>query len=152
MKWIKRASGALALLIVVIGGAGWLWLRTSLPQIDGEIRLPGLEAPVEIIRDRNAIPHIRARSEADAYLAALRSNPHSPPTDVKIDAELLSHLLEQGEVVRTSPEVVFEAKAYAGMVDRGPSLSVIVAASAARYEKPVPSHHMRCRMTASLRA
>ena len=69
MKWIKRVSAALALLIVVIGGAGYLWLRTSLPRIDGEIRLPGLRAPVEIIRDRNAIPHIRARSDHDAYLA-----------------------------------------------------------------------------------
>ena len=36
MKWIKRASAATALLIVVIGGAGYGWLRTSLPRTDGE--------------------------------------------------------------------------------------------------------------------
>ncbi len=69
MKWVKRAFAALAALVVVIGAAGFFWLRTSLPQIDGEIRVAGLGAPVEIIRDRNAIPHIRARSETDAYLA-----------------------------------------------------------------------------------
>ncbi len=58
------------------------------------------------------------QQEVDAYLAALRSNPYSPPTDVKVDAEVLGHLLERGEVVRASSEVVFEAKAYAEMVDR----------------------------------
>ena len=72
------------------------------------VRLPGQEVSLS--------PALR--QEVDAYLAALRSSPHSPPTDVKIDAELLSHLLEQGQVVRTSPEVVFEAKAYAEMVER----------------------------------
>ena len=69
MKWIKRGSAAVAVLIIVVGGAAFLWLRTSLPQIDGEIRLPGLRAAVEVIRDRNAIPHIRAQSDHDAYLA-----------------------------------------------------------------------------------
>ncbi len=69
MKWIKRVSVAVVLLIVVSIGAGYLWLRTSLPRVDGEIRLPGLGASVEVIRDRNAIPHIRAQSDHDAYFA-----------------------------------------------------------------------------------
>ena len=69
MKWIKRGSLAVAALIVVIAGAGFLWLRTSLPTVDGEVRLPGLGATVEIIRDRDAVPHIRAKSERDAYMA-----------------------------------------------------------------------------------
>ncbi len=73
MKWIKRASAALALLIAVIGGAGYMWLRTSLPRTDGEVRLPGLHAPVEVIRDRNAIPHIRARSDHDALRVGAES-------------------------------------------------------------------------------
>lgn len=56
--------------VTVIAGAGlWLWLRGSLPQIDGEITVRGLGAEVEIIRDRNGIPHIRAESDNDAYFA-----------------------------------------------------------------------------------
>ena len=57
------------LLLLVSGGTGYLWLRTSLPRIDGEIRLPGLSASVEVIRDHNAIPHIYAQSEHDMYFA-----------------------------------------------------------------------------------
>jgi hypothetical protein len=41
----------------------------SLPQISGTLTLPGLQAKVEIIRDRNAIPHIYAGSIADASFA-----------------------------------------------------------------------------------
>ena len=69
MKWIKYISAILVLLIIVSVGAGYLWLRTSLPLIDGEIQLSGLRASIEVIRDRNAIPHIRAQSEHDAYFA-----------------------------------------------------------------------------------
>jgi penicillin amidase len=43
--------------------------RKRLPQTEGEITLPGLTAPVEIIRDRWGIPHIYAQSEADAFFA-----------------------------------------------------------------------------------
>ncbi len=52
---------ALALL------AGYLWLRTSLPSLDGEIRLAGLEDRAEVIYDANGIPHIRAATVADAW-------------------------------------------------------------------------------------
>ena len=76
------------------------------------------EGPLVRLPDQEVSLSPALQQEVDAYLAALRSSPHSPPTDVKIDAELLSHLLEQGQVVRTSPEVVFEAKAYAEMVER----------------------------------
>jgi penicillin amidase len=63
MKWLGLGL-ALSLLVIaaVIGGA-YLWLRTSLPTIDGEIRVSGLAAPVEIIRDAYGIPHIYAVSE-----------------------------------------------------------------------------------------
>ena len=39
---------------------------TRRPQIDGALRAPGLRAPVEIIRDAAAVPHIYAQCEADA--------------------------------------------------------------------------------------
>jgi penicillin G amidase len=53
---------------VVAGGFGYL-LRRPLPQLDGELRLKGLNAPVEIIRDRWGVPHISARESLDAFFA-----------------------------------------------------------------------------------
>ena len=68
LKWPRR--GALAVLVLTAAAAGgFLWLRGSLPQIDGERVLPGLEAPVEVIRDQHGIPHIAAESEEDALYA-----------------------------------------------------------------------------------
>lgn len=69
IKWTKRALGGLVLVLFVASGGGYLLLRTSLPRISGAIAVNGPSAPVEIIRDRNAIPHIHARSAADAYYA-----------------------------------------------------------------------------------
>ena len=69
MNWLIR--GALVLLglaIVVVAGA-YLWLRGSLPEIDGERSLTGLVAPVEVIRDEHGVPHIVAGSEEDALFA-----------------------------------------------------------------------------------
>lgn len=56
------------LLVVVVVGLGF-WLRGSLPDFRGSLRVPGIEAPVNIIRDINAVPHIFAAREPDAYYA-----------------------------------------------------------------------------------
>lgn len=57
-----------ALLLLAAGALAWL-LLASLPDTEGELAAPGLERPVRIARDDAAIPHVRAGSEADAYLA-----------------------------------------------------------------------------------
>ena len=44
-------------------------IKAAVPQLDGKIDLPGLDAPVETYRDRYGIPHIRAASEGDAFFA-----------------------------------------------------------------------------------
>jgi penicillin amidase len=49
---------------------GLTWLgRHRLPQIDGTLSLPGLQAQVEIIRDRWGVPHIYAHSTHDLFFA-----------------------------------------------------------------------------------
>lgn len=69
MRWLGRA--ALALLALGAAGAagGYLWIRGSLPEIDGERAVSGLAAPVEVVRDRHGVPHVLARSEEDALFA-----------------------------------------------------------------------------------
>src|SRR5207248_5117032 len=44
----------------------WAFLRRSLPALDGETNVAGLSAVVEIVRDRDAIPHIFASAKSDA--------------------------------------------------------------------------------------
>jgi penicillin amidase len=43
--------------------------RTVLSQIEGEITLPGLKQPVEVLRDRWGIPHIYAKNAHDLFFA-----------------------------------------------------------------------------------
>ena len=69
LKWLRRAALALAILAAAAVASGYLWLRGSLPQTDGERTAYGLSAPVEVVRDRHGIPHILARSEDDALFA-----------------------------------------------------------------------------------
>ena len=69
LKRLGRGALALLLLTVAAAGAGYLWIRGSLPVIDGERAVPGLTAPVEIVRDRHGIPHVLAGNEEDALFA-----------------------------------------------------------------------------------
>lgn len=59
------------LLIAVIAGS--LIVRDikngAKPVYQGEIEMPALEKPVEIIRDQRGVPHIYAENENDLYLA-----------------------------------------------------------------------------------
>ena len=64
----RYLAGLLAVLTLAAVG-GCLWLRTSLPQTSGTLRLAGIAAPVEILRDGHGIPHIRAETDGDAYFA-----------------------------------------------------------------------------------
>src|SRR5262245_59780150 len=73
MTWVRRIFYSLLGLVVVIivAVAVWvgLWMPTSLPQTTGSITLAGIQAPVEIIRDKDGIVTIRAQSETDAAFA-----------------------------------------------------------------------------------
>jgi penicillin amidase len=59
---------ALLFLLILVGGAA-LWLVSSLPVIDGRVRLAGLSAPVTVERDAWGVPTIRAANERDAAFA-----------------------------------------------------------------------------------
>lgn len=66
---IYRIVACFAVVIVLAAAAGFLWLRTSLPGLSETVRITGLERDVEIVHDRNGIPHIQAASPDDAYTA-----------------------------------------------------------------------------------
>jgi penicillin G amidase len=67
---LLRLAG-LILLAVIFGAplALYLHLRASLPQVSGTIRLDGLTAAIDIVRDREGVPHIFAEAETDGWFA-----------------------------------------------------------------------------------
>jgi penicillin amidase len=64
----KLAWFLLAVLLLLTAVFVWYW-RASLPKVDGEIKLPGLTAAVDVVRDKEGIPHIYAKSTDDAFFA-----------------------------------------------------------------------------------
>ncbi len=69
MRWLVRIAGGVAIVLVLLCGAAFLVLRASLPQIDGEFAVSGLEASASIDRDAEGIPVISAASRADLAFA-----------------------------------------------------------------------------------
>jgi len=65
------ALSCLCLLASCTGAMNWLAYRHDPqgPQTAGAVDLPGLSAPVEVIRDKWAIPHIFAQTETDLLRA-----------------------------------------------------------------------------------
>ena len=43
--------------------------QQSIARIDGELKVPGLKAAVEIVRDQQGIPHIYAQNDGDMFFA-----------------------------------------------------------------------------------
>jgi penicillin amidase len=69
MIWLRRLFLLFMLFVVIAGGAFWLLLRSSLPQTTGTLPLPGLAAPVAVVRDDVGVPTLRAQNIHDLYMA-----------------------------------------------------------------------------------
>ena len=64
----KFLAGLVVALAVILLGT-YLQVRGALPSYSGHLVASGLKAPVEIQRDKNAVPHIIAGSLEDAAFA-----------------------------------------------------------------------------------
>jgi penicillin G amidase len=69
LRWFLLVP--LAVVIAVAGIASWFYMlaRSSLPQLDGSIRVSGLARPVTVTRDGYGVPHINAENMADMLFA-----------------------------------------------------------------------------------
>jgi penicillin amidase len=54
--------------VVALAGA-WLVGRASVAPLSGQLALPGLTAPVDVVRDAEGVPHLFGRSLSDLYAA-----------------------------------------------------------------------------------
>ncbi|MDR6224166.1 penicillin acylase family protein [Desmospora profundinema] len=63
--------GAAAMVMILLGGSLYVynWLKAPLPRTQGTISLQGLDGEVTVRRDRHGVPHIKAESEQDLYVA-----------------------------------------------------------------------------------
>src|SRR3954471_3875943 len=63
---VRCVLAGFSILLLVILGGGYLYLRSSLPQVEGRVTVQGLDASVTIARDADGVPLITARNDADA--------------------------------------------------------------------------------------
>ncbi len=68
-RWLLRLFGGVVLLVVILGIVAWLGLRASLPDLDGELAVAGIDAEVMIERDAEGIPAITAANRKDLAFA-----------------------------------------------------------------------------------
>jgi penicillin amidase len=69
MKVAAKILAALVVLLVLVVAGGWMYLRGSLPAIDGEVAVRDVIAPVEVLRDAEGVPHLFAANERDGWYA-----------------------------------------------------------------------------------
>ncbi len=62
----KKLILGLVALVVVIAAGGYTYIKTSEPQVEGNVAVNGLGANVTIVRDENGVPHITGDSLNDA--------------------------------------------------------------------------------------
>ncbi|MBE3638481.1 penicillin acylase family protein [Mangrovicoccus algicola] len=66
-RWGLRLFLALAALAVAIAALAWYLAMRSLPDYDDSFTLSGISAPVEIVRDTYAVPHVVGQSDEDVF-------------------------------------------------------------------------------------
>ncbi len=73
MRTLKRILLGLLILIVLVLGAGYIFLKNiqnaALPDYNKNLNLTILTDSVSVLRDANGIPHIYAKNEKDLYRA-----------------------------------------------------------------------------------
>src|SRR5436305_10833673 len=70
--FVRIAVAILSVLLfcILIAAVWFYWAaHSSLPQLDGTLKVAGLKAPVKVLRDAQGMPHIRAASMEDAIFA-----------------------------------------------------------------------------------
>jgi penicillin amidase len=61
-----KVLAVVGVIFVLAAAAGYHYLRRSLPEVSGTVTVAGPRAPIDIVRDADAIPHVFAASKLDA--------------------------------------------------------------------------------------
>ncbi len=68
-RWLMRLLTGLIVLGVLALLVGYYFLSRSLPDYSADYALPGISAPVEVVRNNDNVPHIFGKTDADVYFA-----------------------------------------------------------------------------------
>ena len=68
-RWLLRIFTGLVVLGLLVGLTGYYFLSRSLPDYNETFTLPGITAPVEIVRNNANVPHIFGSTETDVFYA-----------------------------------------------------------------------------------
>ena len=68
-RWMLRLLTGMVVLSVLAVVILYYFLSRSLPDYGEEFALPGISAPVEIVRNNDNVPHIFGATDADVYFA-----------------------------------------------------------------------------------
>lgn len=68
-RWLLRLTVGLIAVTVVAAGLVWYFAVRSLPDYAASWTVPGLAAPVEIVRTTDNVPHIFGERDTDVFLA-----------------------------------------------------------------------------------
>jgi len=66
-KWLIRIAAGMVVLAVLAVTVAYVLLSGSLPEYDKRLRVQGLDAPVEIVRDNANVPHIFGQTEVGSF-------------------------------------------------------------------------------------
>jgi penicillin amidase len=69
MRLLRRVLTGLLVILVVATFAAWLWLRSTVPESNGTVRLPAVADSVRVAFDSLGVPTITAATEADLHAA-----------------------------------------------------------------------------------
>ena len=68
-RWFFRLIVTVVILALLAGAAGYLFVRGSLAQLDGQVTGSGLSALVTVTRDANGVPAVTGQTRADVAFA-----------------------------------------------------------------------------------
>ncbi|MFC6687892.1 penicillin acylase family protein [Jhaorihella thermophila] len=66
-RWLFRIASALVALVAASVLLAYYFAAQSLPDYDQTLQVSGISAPVEIIRDQSAVPHILGQTDEDVF-------------------------------------------------------------------------------------
>lgn len=68
-RWITRIASTLVILALLVLLSAYIWLRQSLPQLEGNITSIGLSSVVTVNRDADGVPTLQAKTRIDVSYA-----------------------------------------------------------------------------------
>ena len=68
-RWWRWTLAGVSIFLIVGLSTGAYWIRTSLPRAVERVRVNGIAAPVEVLRDTHGVPHIFAQTPEDGAFA-----------------------------------------------------------------------------------